>query len=214
CLSVGEIRPNESVFRILDVEFYSLTNEAWDYSTSHTYDEKGISMSQYDQASQQQYYDHPCNQLKKFLSNGHFYFSSNFDLTRSLNVRTMQSSADKYTFDDYFLWNKFMIKELLNFRSKLSKSERKEMDGGGFLVLAIHGYVGSQRATLGPEEVTISVISKLSCKRAGTRYNTRGVDDDGNVANFVETETILQMGTTCYSYVQIRGSVPVFWEQQ
>ncbi len=30
------------------------------------------------------------------------------------------------------------------------------------------------------------VISRLSCKRAGTRFNSRGVDDDGNVANFVE----------------------------
>lgn len=33
---------------------------------------------------------------------------------------------------------------------------------------------------------TISLISRLSWKRAGTRFNTRGVDDDGNVANFVE----------------------------
>ena len=33
---------------------------------------------------------------------------------------------------------------------------------------------------------TVSLISRLSWKRAGTRFNTRGVDDDGNVANFVE----------------------------
>lgn len=31
-------------------------------------------------------------------------------------------------------------------------------------------------------------MSRRSCKRAGTRYNARGIDDDGNVANFVETE--------------------------
>ena len=29
-------------------------------------------------------------------------------------------------------------------------------------------------------------ISRLAAKRAGTRFNTRGVDDDGNTANFVE----------------------------
>ncbi|GFF53911.1 inositol-1,4,5-trisphosphate 5-phosphatase 1 [Aspergillus lentulus] len=41
-----------------------------------------------------------------------------------------------------------------------------------------------------------------------------GIDDDGNVANFVETETVLWIppGLT-FSYVQIRGSVPLFWEQ-
>lgn len=41
---------------------------------------------------------------------------------------------------------------------------------------------------------TISLISRLSWKRAGTRFNTRGVDDDGNVANFVE----VGMGFECF----------------
>lgn len=31
---------------------------------------------------------------------------------------------------------------------------------------------------------------RLSCERAGTRFNTRGVNDDGAVANFVETEQV------------------------
>jgi hypothetical protein len=31
---------------------------------------------------------------------------------------------------------------------------------------------------------------------------------DGNVANFVETETVLSFQDTTLSYVQIRGSVP------
>jgi len=32
------------------------------------------------------------------------------------------------------------------------------------------------------------LISRRSRKRAGTRYNARGLDDEGNVANFCETE--------------------------
>ena len=40
------------------------------------------------------------------------------------------------------------------------------------------------------------------------------MDDDGNVANFVETEQVLLLPNGSYSsFVQIRGSVPVFWEQ-
>jgi hypothetical protein len=54
----------------------------------------------------------------------------------------------------------------------------------------------------------------LSCLRAGTRFNTRGIDDDGNVANNVETEVLIYTNELCFSYVIIRGSVPVFWEQQ
>ena len=37
-----------------------------------------------------------------------------------------------------------------------------------------------------PTIATLSLISRLGAKRAGTRFNTRGVDDDGNTANFVE----------------------------
>jgi len=37
-----------------------------------------------------------------------------------------------------------------------------------------------------PIIATLSLISRLGAKRAGTRFNTRGVDDDGNTANFVE----------------------------
>ena len=40
-----------------------------------------------------------------------------------------------------------------------------------------------------PIVATISLISRLGWKRAGTRFNTRGVDDDGNCANFVEVPT-------------------------
>ena len=42
---------------------------------------------------------------------------------------------------------------------------------------------------------------------------TRGIDDDGQVANFVETEVILATDSVCLSYVEIRGSVPLFWQQ-
>lgn len=34
------------------------------------------------------------------------------------------------------------------------------------------------------------LISRLSCERAGTRFNVRGTNDDGHVANFVETEQV------------------------
>jgi len=37
-----------------------------------------------------------------------------------------------------------------------------------------------------PSVATLALISRLGWKRAGTRFNTRGVDDDGNCANFVE----------------------------
>lgn len=60
----------------------------------------------------------------------------------------------------------------------------------------------------------IVLISRRSQKRGGTRYNARGVDDDGRVANFVETEQLVCFRGVVTSHVQIRGSVPLFWEQK
>ncbi|KAL1944714.1 hypothetical protein VTO73DRAFT_3144 [Trametes versicolor] len=62
------------------------------------------------------------------------------------------------------------------------------------------------------------IVSRRSRDRAGLRYQRRGIDDDANVANFVETETVMRVereGTSnVFSHVQIRGSIPLFWNQQ
>ena len=41
----------------------------------------------------------------------------------------------------------------------------------------------------------------------------RGCNDEGHVANFVETEQVIFLDREVTSYVQTRGSVPLFWEQ-
>lgn len=74
------------------------------------------------------------------------------------------------------------------------------------------------------------LVSRRSRDRAGLRYQRRGIDDDANVANFVETETIMRVEvghewkshlaithpscvplqregfSNVFSHVQIRGS--------
>ena len=48
----------------------------------------------------------------------------------------------------------------------------------------------------------------------GTRFNSRGVDEEGNVSNFAETEQLLFLPDgSVRSHVQIRGSIPLFWKQ-
>ena len=37
-----------------------------------------------------------------------------------------------------------------------------------------------------PTVATLSLISRKGAKRAGIRFNTRGVDDDGSTVNFVD----------------------------
>jgi phosphatidylinositol 4-phosphatase len=74
----------------------------------------------------------------------------------------------------------------------------------------------------------LALISRRSRFRAGTRYFRRGIDLDGHVANFNETEQILLLERQSIpgsvpisddnyavklSFVQIRGSIPVFWSE-
>ena len=42
-------------------------------------------------------------------------------------------------------------------------------------------------------EVEYIVVSRRSRDRAGLRYQRRGIDEDSNVANFVETETVMRV---------------------
>ena len=127
------------------------------------------------------------------------------------------------TLDQGFLWNSYMIGPLVKFRSHLSTHEREALDSSRILTSAIRGFALTVTVPMSSSPIrsastglpsSVTVISRLSCRRAGTRFNARGIDDDGNVANFVETETVYwSPAGVCFSYVQIRGSVPVFWEQ-
>ena len=47
----------------------------------------------------------------------------------------------------------------------------------------------------------------------GVRFMCRGLDEEANCGNCVESEQIISTQTLTYSYVQIRGTIPLFWEQ-
>ncbi|KAF7332240.1 Inositol polyphosphate phosphatase [Mycena kentingensis (nom. inval.)] len=231
---VGNTRPTdtcaESVSRIHEVSFFSLTSSAWDelpvesISSPESVDAM-LMRDNYGQSTPPQIFEHPCLPLTKILSSGSFYFAKDaqWDISSRLAVRLARDKNAPYdlTFDEKFIWNAFLVRSLLDFRSRLDSLERAEFDACRFIVLAIQGYVGVSTMALPapptdgkPAIVTLALISRLSWKRAGTRFNARGVDDDGNVANFVETETLFTTDQQCVSSVQVRGSVPLFWEQQ
>lgn len=65
----------------------------------------------------------------------------------------------------------------------------------------------------GALRVWVSSILYLG-QHSGTRYFSRGVDEDGNVSNYAETEqVVVSRGGAVASFSQVRGSIPVFWAQ-
>ncbi|XP_075238131.1 phosphatidylinositol-3-phosphatase SAC1 [Lycorma delicatula] len=136
------------------------------------------------------------------------YFSYTYDLTHSLQrlhntppqflMNSMFSRADQR-----FLWNRFLLKQFCTSEAC-----------NNFALPLMHGFVSINQCSLNGKPFTFSLISRRSCNRAGTRLFTRGVDQNGYVANFVETEQIVESSGDKSSFVQIRGSIPLFWQQQ
>lgn len=89
-----------------------------------------------------------------------------------------------------------------------------------WIVPVLHGYIHIDTVPVVLDGTTnfnkpliLLLVSRRSRNRAGTRYKRRGVDESGYVANYVETEQCLIFGDHILSFVQVRGSVPVFWSQ-
>uniref|UniRef100_A0A8D1LH77 SAC domain-containing protein n=1 Tax=Sus scrofa TaxID=9823 RepID=A0A8D1LH77_PIG len=89
-----------------------------------------------------------------------------------------------------------------------------------WLLYIIHGFCGQSKLLIYGRPVYVTLIARRSSKFAGTRFLKRGANCEGDVANEVETEQILcdasVMSFTAgsySSYVQVRGSVPLYWSQ-
>ncbi|OKL60838.1 hypothetical protein UA08_03935 [Talaromyces atroroseus] len=221
------VRPGETVLKIENVDFYCLNRSDYeygeDYQTQSRFAAEDIGSDELND-HKDVITDHPFLALKRLLSDGSFYYSRDFNLTDRIQDRSTTSSTfgiDGLNKD--MLWNSYMIDPLLLFRSRLSKHEQEKLDGSRILTSVIRGFAGTLAIPASALQVShwasnlpssLTIISRLSSRRAGTRFNSRGIDDDGNVSNFVETDTILWSppGIT-FSYTQARGSVPIFWEQ-
>ncbi|XP_069492447.1 synaptojanin-1 [Ambystoma mexicanum] len=141
--------------------------------------------------------------VRKVLNSGSFYFAwsaTGVHLDLSLNAhRSMQEQST----DNRFFWNQSLHLHLKHYGVNCDDWLLRLMCGG---VEVRTIYAGHQQAKA-------CIISRLSCERAGTRFNVRGTNDDGQAANFVETEQVIYLEDTVSSFIQIRGSVPLFWEQ-
>ncbi|GAB6021365.1 Phosphoinositide phosphatase sac1 [Chamberlinius hualienensis] len=146
--------------------------------------------------------------LQQALKTDYFYFSYSYDLSHTMQ-RLHNTSPDFIHMslleraDQRFMWNINMTRELAQ-QSELSR----------YCLPIVHGFLSVRTCLINQKTFTWAVLSRRSCFRAGTRFYTRGIDTDGNAANFVETEQIVEFNGDRCSYVQTRGSIPLFWSQR
>eukprot|EP00927_Polykrikos_kofoidii_P001413 TRINITY_DN10528_c0_g2_i1.p1 TRINITY_DN10528_c0_g2~~TRINITY_DN10528_c0_g2_i1.p1 ORF type:complete len:1186 (-),score=172.63 TRINITY_DN10528_c0_g2_i1:261-3764(-) len=144
-----------------------------------------------------------------------FYFSNDFDITRSLQRQRawQETHGQRPTVehfmvhaDERFVWNRRLAEPLM---CQNGVSAR-------WFTPVVQGFVEAKTCDVSVDrrKWVLILIARKSCRHAGTRYNARGLDDDGEAANWIETEQIaLTPEGAWFSFIQVRGSAPVFWEQ-
>ncbi|KAF4630851.1 hypothetical protein G7Y89_g7292 [Cudoniella acicularis] len=181
--------------------------------------------------------------LKNFIKSGPMYFSYSFDITNKFQQQAQLDLSQPLwkRADDRFFWNRFVQSDLIDFRSSGSRHQPGQQPGvDPYILPVMFGMLEIVNTTIKTTPLTLALITRRSRHRAGTRYFSRGIDDDGNVSNFNETEQIVVLNDSLngmggfaggggmqngkvggsggkeaqiLSYVQTRGSVPVYWAE-
>jgi len=158
--------------------------------------------------------------VRSHLNGGLFFFSYGWDITRRLQAQWLAKKNDVEkgfweVADDRFFWNKFLQSRLIDV--SLTNSDQ---DLSGYILPLLYGTVDFRKRVVHNQRIQICLISRRSRYRAGTRYFRRGIDQEGHVANFNETEQMVFIdnphtpgATTQLSFIQTRGSVPVYWAE-
>ncbi|KAH3745931.1 phosphatidylinositide phosphatase SAC1 [Pelomyxa schiedti] len=148
--------------------------------------------------------------LQQILNVKSFYFTySGTVLTLTAQQRETLTSQGKHmepawkTADERFFWNKHLLSFFI----------QHNLDS--WIIPIMMGYIECVDCAVDGKSFQFVLISRRNHKRAGTRWNMRGIDEEGSVANNVETEQcIVYNNSIVASYVQTRGSIPLFWTQK
>ena len=159
------------------------------------------------------------------LSTPYFYFSYTLDITHT----RQRLDSLRFCFVEIMKpFNKWLCRSAeFASQSLLERSEKRFVWNLSLLqplmanqslhryaLPVIHGFVSINPATIAGTRIVWTLVSRRSTQRVGTRLFVRGGDVDGHVANFVETEQLVEVGGSTASFVQTRGSIPLHWQQR
>ncbi|CAG8466569.1 2088_t:CDS:10 [Diversispora eburnea] len=112
-----------------------------------------------------------------------------------------RSDAFFFSYELGFWWNEHMLQNFI------------ELELHAWILPVMQGFVQIKPCEIDENSFDFIIISRRSKERAGLRYQRRGINEHGNVSNFVETEQIISVKDHEISFLQIRGSIPLFWSQ-
>ena len=158
------------------------------------------------------------NLLRNSFSRHDFYFcscSDEHDITRTIQGNAQKKNGAQGN-DSRFFWNEKALDSIHKAIDKLNVSEKRRSELLNIWITPVtNAAISSCQFELNKKQYALSLVSRRSRSRQGPRLQVRGIDINGDVANFVETEQVLtdiETGDVA-SFVQVRGSIPLFWKQ-
>lgn len=144
----------------------------------------------------------------KSLLKREFYFSVGYAYKITFNLQTQILSDSNLDLNAEFCWNR----HALNLFNNLDPSIQDQFSNIPKIHL-IQGFATFSTVNIDNKVFNYVLISRRSQNRAGPRLLKRGINTQGHVANYVETEQIIYNDDIISSFIQIRGSVPLKWKQ-
>lgn len=137
------------------------------------------------------------------LEAGGFYFSYTYPLWHHLQYLSFNPPASVPSPQELerrgrYVWNNHLSGNVPGF-------------GDTFLINLVRGYV--ETTALG-QGLNMTVLSRINRNRAGTRFSVRGLNPLGEAAISVESEIIISSPDLVASHLQLRGSLPLLWNQE
>ncbi len=152
--------------------------------------------------------------LLGYLNSGVFYYSINSQIANNFQINQENNESILADRKEMFLWNTHMLKPIRDLLSQVPLEQQSYLLNCGLFSEICKGFISSREITLSSGAFKLALFTRLGKKKAGTRFNSRGLDDEGNVSIYGETEIVICTEQFLFSYIILRGSVPVFWEQQ
>jgi phosphatidylinositol 3,5-bisphosphate 5-phosphatase len=160
-----------------------------------------------------------------------FYYSYSYNITRTLqyNISAERAALAQDTprlsgvdedLNTMFVWNMHLLAPAVGVLGAPTAYD--------WCRPIIHGYMDQAAISVYGRVAHVTIIARRSRHFAGARFLKRGANDRGYVANDVETEQVvsealttsfhapgpmLYANTGWTSYVQHRGSIPLYWTQ-
>ncbi|CCD23143.1 phosphoinositide 5-phosphatase INP51 NDAI_0B01090 [Naumovozyma dairenensis CBS 421] len=199
----SRVVPNETIYKVLDVDFYSIENDAYD----------PLFFERNEQNYDKLIHEHPCGSFKKLFGDGTFYFSRDFDISNTVKNHGLLHNLE-YTIDNQdlgFIWNTSLTSEIISWRNRVPIEKRHLFDNSNFLTFVVRGFCKTAVVEDGDNTASVTIISRISAENKLNAFED-GLNDEGKVGCFVETEVVVTTKKFIFSYTQVEANIPLFWE--